>query len=98
MLYNPQWEARKAVEANQFPLILASFTAWLEQQPSHGWYDPTNIPRCALTQWLRAIGAPDSWVKLYSASIGARDPFQYIILTDPPTFGGALARAKQVAQ
>lgn len=94
MLYNPAWR-------DPAPLTLPKLIAWLERQPAARAYSFENVHGCALVQYLKFCGYPQSSVggtwwrekpeadtQLFSDEIG------WIFAHNPWTYGAALSRAR----
>jgi len=88
MLYDPKWEktTKPAVRS------LAGFMAWLEQQPPEMEYRFTQPDRCAVAQYLKAMGETN--IVLYSGDVRDMLGDHRIVSSYPETFGAALERAR----
>lgn len=91
MLYDPKkWK----VNISDRLLSLESLVAFLATKPANRTYLWGHPDRCALGQWLRAIRFDKSLIVKQSCDFAQHQPFEYIALTPPYTFGAALERAR----
>jgi hypothetical protein len=90
MLYDKRWD--KETELEYRGVTLSGFIAWLETMPADGWYDYNNPRRCAARQYMAYIGLTDVIGGFEQAGYW----LNHIVSVTPNTFGGALARAKQL--
>lgn len=94
MLFNPEWD-RDCVLG---PISLRSFIAWLEIQPPNLAYDYCDATGCALGQFQASLGLSEGECVVELGFLDHQEPWQKkldaIVITDPPTFGAALERAR----
>ncbi len=92
MLYDPKWGKDEI-------FTLPRFIAWLEQQPSSGYYDYCSNDDCLIAQYLKAQGFESPKVDPISfrADGVERSEYPYIFneIAHACTFGYALTKARR---